>query len=93
MEYLACSRTIMSPFFQKESALGEALGLQSRITRLPTCTWTIFFIGFLEKSGAEAEREREREGGEGGREGGREGGTEGGGERETVRENCLFNKN
>lgn len=56
-EYLSFSWTITSPFFQEESALGEALGLQSKLTSLPTCTWINFFIGVFEKSGAEAEKE------------------------------------
>lgn len=56
-EYLSLSWTITSPFFQEESALGEALGLQSKLTSLPTCTWINFFIGVFEKSGAEAEKE------------------------------------
>lgn len=56
-EYLSFSWRITSPFFQEESALGEALGLQSKLTSLPTCTWINFFIGVFEKSGAEAEKE------------------------------------
>lgn len=60
-EYLSFSCIITSPFFQEESALGEALGLQSKLIVLPTCTWINFFIGVFEKSGAEAEQEEKRE--------------------------------
>lgn len=57
-QYLPSPRTVRAPLFQEDTALGEARGWQSRPTSLPTCTRTSFFMGVLEKSGAEAgERE------------------------------------
>lgn len=61
-EYLSLPRSGAWPFRQDDTALGAALGLQSKDTSLPTCARISVFIGVLEKSGADAGKEGKKGG-------------------------------